>query len=648
MAPTLKPERRRSIPKLDTENQLEADAPHVREAAGDAAVDGGRLRRALVGLLGQGEGVDADTDGTPESLPFISLPYLPPPYMQPPGPGEGSLITPLVPIQETDPVALPAAAPPPKQTSTPTSKRPVYTAGSIPPKGPATGIAGNVQSASARPQRITLSAALPKATDVDSDDESDDEDGDDAESEDEDEDEDEDGKPSAGKPSKPSTAPSKSTRSVLSPTPAIPRPEETGSSISSSTKSALDSVMTSSTLADQRARTTGIETATVTGIHKASGIAEAATTSRGTTGGEKAAIAVATIGFVVVLLAMVWFFLRRVSKRKPGSKPVWPANFPSGDNIADGTRRVSNRVSDKFSSFKDRIMPGGSGWRSLDDGTVYDNDKSPLLEASDAKAKRGKRTTTTPPRVMVNPYGMIFRKPKHDSTWSDIMLPAGEKAPPLPSSPAANLAHTSVVSEKIPQLPPMPASLLSPATSVSPSVITEKQAAAAAHLDNARKSAAASLHNKAMQTPLRRNTNMSDVSSLSSGFGDGDIVIMPPTAAVAMKSAHPGIVDSQVNLVAVRGSERMSLASQAAGSRDTVYTTASEDGRPHFRPVSAWVRHQQSRRARVAVPSEENGIPALPDIVLEQGFDLMMPDGQEPRRVESSMWKAKKGGKETA
>lgn len=342
---------------------------------------------------------------------------------------------------------------------------------------------------------------------------------------------------------------------------------------------------------------------------------------------------------------MVWFF-RRV-KRKPSSKPVWPPNFPSGNNLADGTRRVSSKVSDKFSSFKDRIMPGASGWSSLDDGTVYDRDKSPVLEASDSKANRGKRRTTLS-RVMVNPYGMVFRKPRHDSTWSDIMLPAGEKAPPLPLSPAASLAHNSVMSEKIPPLPPMPASVMSPTTSASSPTVSDRQAAAAAHLENARKSVAASLHNKSLQTPLRRNTNMSDLSSLSSGFGDGDIIIMPPTAAVAMKSGHPSVVDSHVNLVAVRGSERVSLASQSAGSRDTVYTSVSDDSRPHFRPVSAWVRHQQSHRAKVAVPSEENGIPALPDVVMEQGFDLMMPDEQEPRRVESSMWKDKKGGKETA
>ncbi|PTB65175.1 hypothetical protein BBK36DRAFT_1142177 [Trichoderma citrinoviride] len=623
MAPTSKPEKRRSIPKFDTENQLDNDIRHFRGAARDGIENEGQLKRALVGLPGQGEELDADTDGAPKSLPFISLPYAPPPS----NPAEGRPITTLVPIQESDVVAAPAAAPPPKPTfktipkavseptSTSSSKRPVYTLGSILPKGTATGIAGNFQSASVRPQRTTLSAALPKATGIDPDDDSDDsddEEGDDIESDDEDKDDTR--KPPAGKPSKSSTA----TRPVI----------------------------TSSVLADHRE---GIGAATPTSIPKASGIAAAADhTSRGTTGGEKAAIAIATIGFVVVLLAMVWFFLRRVSKRNPGSKPVWPANFPSGNNIANGTRRVSSKFSDKFLSLRDRIVPGANGWSSLDDGTVYDNDKSPLLEASDAKAKRGKRTTRTPSRVMVNPYGMVFRKPRHDSTWSDIMLPAGEKAPPLPQSPAASLAHSSVMSEKIPPLPPMPASVMSPTAPVSPSVVSDRQAAAAAHLENARKSVAASVHNKSLQTPLRRNTNMSDLSSLSSGFGDGDIIIMPPTAAVAMKSAHPSVVDSHVNLLAVRGSERVSFASQSAGSRDTVYTSVSDDGRPHFRPVSAWVRHQQSRRAKVAVPSAENGIPAMPDPVPQQGFDLMMPDEQEPRRVESSMWKDKKGDKETA
>ncbi|ETS03801.1 hypothetical protein M419DRAFT_140636 [Trichoderma reesei RUT C-30] len=624
MAPTSKPEKRRPIPKVDTEHNFDTNARHFQAATSDGVDIEGQLKRALVGLPGQGEEVDANADGPPESLPFISLPYLPPPSVQPSDLAERGPIATLVPILDTDTVAAPAAAPPPKPsfktifrpdskpTSTSTPKRPVYTMGSILPKGTATGVAGNFQSASVRPQRTTLSAALPKATDVDSDSDSDesvdsddsldsdDEDGDDAESDDEDKED--DGKASAGKSSKSPVASSTATR------PAI----------------------TSPILANQRAGVTGIPETT---------------TSKGITGGEKAAIAVATIGFVVVLLAMGWFYLRRI-KRKPVSKPVWPPNFPSGDSLADGTRRVSSKFSDKFLSLRDRIKPGASGWSSLDDGTVYDNDKSPILEASDAKAKQGKRRATLS-RVMVNPYGMVFRKPRHDSTWSDIMVPKGEKAPPMPSSPAASLARASVMSEKIPPMPPMPASVMSPTTSVSSLTISDRQAAAAAHLETARKSVTASLHNKALQTPLRRNTHMSDVSSLSSGFGDGDIIITPPTAAVAMKSGHPGVADSHVNLVAVRGSEGASLASQAAGSRDTVYTSVSDDSRPHFRPVSAWVR-QQSRRAKKAVPSDENGIPAVPDAPMEQGFDLMMPDEQEPRRVESSMWKDKKGGNEMA
>jgi hypothetical protein len=104
---------------------------------------------------------------------------------------------------------------------------------------------------------------LPKATDVDSDSDSDesvdsddsldsdDEDGDDAESDDEDKED--DGKASAGKSSKSPVASSTATR------PAI----------------------TSPILANQRAGVTGIPETT---------------TSKGITGGEKAAIAVATIG----------------------------------------------------------------------------------------------------------------------------------------------------------------------------------------------------------------------------------------------------------------------------------------------------------------------------------------------------------------
>lgn len=107
----------------------------------------------------------------------------------------------------------------------------------------------------------------------------------------------------------------------------------------------------------------------------------------------------------------------------------------------------------------------------------------------------------------------------------------------------------------------------------------------------------------------QRQTAFSEMSSLSSGFGDGDIIMPPPQIAIAP------------HLLARRAE------STAGGSeRDTVY---SEDSNPRFRTVNSWVRQQSGRMKR----QQESDAPPVPALPLEQEFRLMMPDGEVPRRV---------------
>ncbi|KAK5664157.1 hypothetical protein OQA88_372 [Cercophora sp. LCS_1] len=145
--------------------------------------------------------------------------------------------------------------------------------------------------------------------------------------------------------------------------------------------------------------------------------------------------------------------------------------------------------------------------------------------------------------------------------------------------------------------------------------------------------------------PGRRQVNRaSELSSLSSGFGDGDIIVpADPTIPVPRvpSSAYPGGTGTQNNT-------RFSWQSQEPSKRDTVYTQASEDMPPRFRSVNSWVDQQTGRIKRVQqrenqagarpVPqmAGQVGIPGIHNPPSEQGFDMMMDD-EQPRRVEDTL-----------
>jgi len=141
--------------------------------------------------------------------------------------------------------------------------------------------------------------------------------------------------------------------------------------------------------------------------------------------------------------------------------------------------------------------------------------------------------------------------------------------------------------------------------------------------------------------PARRQLNRaSELSSLSSGFGDGDFampngMMKPPASVNPRQSTNiPG--------------GRFSFMSQ--GRRDTVYTQSSEDSPPRFRSVNSWVDQQSGRikRARQREEDQENappvpmlpgqtGVPGIHNPPAEQSFNMMMQDDEVPRRVEDTM-----------
>ncbi|KAH7037915.1 uncharacterized protein B0I36DRAFT_359546 [Microdochium trichocladiopsis] len=119
--------------------------------------------------------------------------------------------------------------------------------------------------------------------------------------------------------------------------------------------------------------------------------------------------------------------------------------------------------------------------------------------------------------------------------------------------------------------------------------------------------------------PAQRQYRMSDVSSLSSGFGDGDFIVTQPLPA------PPRAATSQPSAPSQRGSAAYSRppswTSQPESRRETVYTTTSEDRPARFRTLSSWVNQQSGRVKRADSRAQERGeIPVMPAIPGEMSF----------------------------
>lgn len=107
----------------------------------------------------------------------------------------------------------------------------------------------------------------------------------------------------------------------------------------------------------------------------------------------------------------------------------------------------------------------------------------------------------------------------------------------------------------------------------------------------------------------RQAYRASDVSSLSSGFGDGDIIVPPPPAGLSPAPAQ------QQNLQP-SGLGRFSWMSRRdRGNRETVYTNTSEDRPARYRSVNSWVNQQIGRIKRADERKQSDGdIPPVPDV----------------------------------
>lgn len=135
--------------------------------------------------------------------------------------------------------------------------------------------------------------------------------------------------------------------------------------------------------------------------------------------------------------------------------------------------------------------------------------------------------------------------------------------------------------------------------------------------------------------PNRRQVyRASELSSLSSGFGDEDIIVPPPAATRQPGAPNPSRLTYQQTPSVSRKNSVANLSEAGNSNRDTVYTTTSEDMPPRFRTVSSWV-NQQTGRVRRAEQRSNEDIPPVPTMPAEERYTMMMDD-EEPRRPDAA------------
>ncbi|KAI5863160.1 hypothetical protein GGS23DRAFT_56052 [Durotheca rogersii] len=124
--------------------------------------------------------------------------------------------------------------------------------------------------------------------------------------------------------------------------------------------------------------------------------------------------------------------------------------------------------------------------------------------------------------------------------------------------------------------------------------------------------------------PARRSNRTSEISSISSGFGDGDIIVpqnlsmsMPMPAPVPLADSAGGADGPEKpaprdSWVSRDGDRRQS---RRESRRETIYTTTSEDRPARFRSIGSWVNQQAGRAKRARSRARERGeVPVMPAI----------------------------------
>ena len=347
--------------------------------------------------------------------------------------------------------------------------------------------------------------------------------------------------------------------------------------------------------------------------------------------------------FIVVCFAawVVWRMIKKSKQRKRGSVTPTAGRFPKREGGRFGSALIA-----KIPWVRDRW---GTGWRRFDDDATL----APSYE-------KGMSSDLDPgyfaPTVKPIPAGTV--------PMGGLGLDTSVGNIPMSQAQTMTVSPTSTMLVRTNTLGTMNTINMTSNGSIAPSVMmvvpghqanqsfSSMQAYANADEATLRSGMGAGVYYNQSELarnpseaydPARRQVNRASVlSSLSSGFGDGDIIVaaaggggaaagggiapapllprIPPAASQPLRTS--------ANLVG-----RFSWANQS--NRETVYTETSEDSPPRFRTISSWVNQQTGRIRRAQTRAEEEGdVPPMPGMPPEPQYNMMMPDDEVPRRVD--------------
>ncbi|RYP48840.1 hypothetical protein DL768_005348 [Monosporascus sp. mg162] len=279
-------------------------------------------------------------------------------------------------------------------------------------------------------------------------------------------------------------------------------------------------------------------------------------------GAEHALIAVGAIGAFILFCFIAWLIYLTVRRFRNNSTPAsWSPWKPKDSNNGSGTNSPAHMANEP--------------------PPIYEKSVASILEAqgyyahapADARQSGGLVYTGT----LGSQQGTLQQPPNNEATYVYGHPPVIETPPNAGMNRATGQQHTSDLNNQL---------------------VADSQPSAT---DDAMK---------------RQTYRDSEISSLSSGFGDGDIVIPqsltappPPVAARQEPQQPPPRTPNYLG--------RFSWMSRSSsnGKRETVYTQTSEDRPARFRSINSWVNQQAGRVRRANSRAKERGeVPVMPAV----------------------------------
>ncbi|KAH7173474.1 uncharacterized protein B0J16DRAFT_191517 [Fusarium flagelliforme] len=321
----------------------------------------------------------------------------------------------------------------------------------------------------------------------------------------------------------------------------------------------------------------------------------------------KILLGVGSVGGFLLLLGIVFLVWKFHSKKKYTAKPPPPP--PVDDMSHEKPNRFETLVS-KLPFLGPRL--GHKDWYTIEDPSPpyssYNNDEkkrrfspspSPSSLPPPLPVSSLPKQSATHLTVPAKPYGLYRMSSRTEQTNYDIDATS-------PTSPGfvENAVQVQVVARHAPRQ----------SQGLSPPYYKPQPQ------HNRAPSAAPYAYDVA-----RRQTGVSELSSISSGFGDGDIVITPSYQTAQSMPSQP-----------TPSRQPTWKSTNTHSRRDTVSTVASVETRPRFHSVNSWVKQQNGQLRRAQRQQEQSDAPPVPALAPppEQDFRYMLQDDERPRPVE--------------